>query len=350
MRFVFFPRRDSSDLSPSSIRNAPLFMACLILAGCLSMLFSASAIAANTLDRDADGLTPLHLAAGRGDTKEVQNLLDKGADLYTLDSKMGVSILHKAVYSGKADTVELLLKHGALINLQSPSNGSTPLHDSLYFKRGDDLSVIKTLLKYGASSSIRNRAGLTPIESARVLGDKSAEKILQDYETQRQSQSSRDLMSAVKANDLVKVQEILKSHKVKLEETDDQGFSPLLWAAREGYTSIVKVLLDSGANPNQNDRMGATAGHKAGFWGHPDVMKLLIDHGLNLDARGGYNGYTALMDAVTRNYVEVAQLLVSAGVNLTIRGHDGMTAIDIARMNHNEQMLKLLTRAPENRQ
>jgi len=176
-----------------------------------------------------------------------------------------------------------------------------------------------------------------------------AESLLQKYDTDRQSQSSRELMFAVKANDLTGVEKILKAGNVKLEETDEQGFTPLLWAAREGFTPIVKLLLDSGASPNHNDQwMGATAGHKAAFWGRAEAMKLLIDHRLDLDARGGYNGYTALMDAVTRNHFDVAQLLVIAGANVTIRGHDGMNAIDIAKMNHNQQMLDLLVTAPKN--
>jgi ankyrin repeat protein len=298
--------------------------------------------------RNSDGLSPLHVAAGRGDTKAVEKLLDAGADLFTLDSKMGVSILHKAVYSGKADTVELLLRRGALINLQSPSNGSTPLHDALYFKRGQDLSVIKVLIKYGANQAIKNRAGLSAIESARLLGDTASEKLLQDAETQRQSQPSRDLMFAVRANDLAKVQKILEAKKVNLNETDEQGFSPLLWSAREGYTDIVKILLAAGADPNQNDLwMGATAGHKAAFWGREEAMKLLIAHGLNLDARGGYNGYTALMDAVTRNHLAVAKVLIDGGANTSIRGHDDMNAIDIAKMNGNQKMIDLLTEEPK---
>lgn len=293
--------------------------------------------------RDADGLTPLHLAAGRGDTRAVAQLLNEGADLFSLDSKMGVSVLHKAVYSGKADTVKLLLEHGALVNLQSPSNGDTPLHDAIYFKRGDDLSVVQVLLEHGASQAIRNRAGLLPIESTRVLGDRAAEQLLTEFEKRRQSPGSRKLMTAVKANDASAVRSLLQTENINLCETDEQGFPPLLWAAREGYDEIVKMLLDAKANPNQNDQwMGATAGHKAAFWGRPETMKLLIAHGLSLDDRGGYNGYTALMDAVTRNHFEVAKELVDAGANVNIKGHDNLTAIDIARMNGNQRMLDLL--------
>ena len=41
-------------------------------------------------------------------------------------------------------------------------------------------------------------------------------------------------MTAVKENNLAKVRHILTSTRVNLEEPDDQGFTPLIWAAREG--------------------------------------------------------------------------------------------------------------------
>ncbi len=300
-------------------------------------------MAENIPMHNVDGLTPLQVACGHGDTKAVLKLLSRGSDLYTLDSKMGVSALHKAVYSGNKDTVDLLLNHGALINLQSSSSGNTPLHDALYFKRGCDLSIIEVLLKHGANTNIINRAGLTPIESARVLNDKDAVKLLLEYEQNRQSQASKELMSAVKLNDFTKVEHLLKLKKINLEETDDNGFTPLLWASRQGYTIIVKTLLDYGANPNHLDQwMGATAGHKACFWGHADVLQLLVQHGLDLNARGGYNGYTALMDAVSRNHLDAAQILVESGANINISGHDGLTAMDIAQKNNNSTILKLL--------
>jgi len=315
------------------------WLGALVLVLCF---FSSGATIAQPA-RDSDGLTPLHRAAGRGDTQEVLRQLQDGADLFTLDSKMGVSVLHKAVYSGNAETVEALLDKGALINLQSPSNGNTPLHDALYFKRGNDLSIVKVLLKHGANSHIRNRDGLIAEESARVLRDHDAEKLLQEYEAKRQSPASRKLMLAVQANNVGVVNQILASEKVDLTQTNEEGFAPLAWAAREGFTQVVAALLKHGANPNQNDEwMGATAGHKAAFWGRPEAMKLLVTHGLDLNARGGYNGYTALMDAVTRNHLAVAKILVNAGADVEIKGHDGMTAIDIAKRNKNDEMLRLL--------
>jgi len=305
------------------------------------LLLATNSFAADL--RDTDGLTPLHRAAGAGNTKLVEVLIKKGADVFALDSKMGVSVLHKAVYSGNAETVKQLLKNGALISLQSPSNGNTPIHDALYFKIGKDLSVIKALLEAGANLSIKNRAGLTPIESAKLLKDEDAQKLFEVELRHRFSDAGQTLMAAVRKNNLEAVKALLqKQPNTPLEERDEQGFTPLIWAAREGFVDIVKLLLDKGANPNTLDQwMGANAGHKAGFWGRAEVMKVLTTHGLDLNAQGGYNGYTALHDAVAQNHVDTVKVLIQAGARTDIRGHDGKTPLDIAKQGGKTELIRI---------
>ena len=293
--------------------------------------------------RDADGLTPLHLAAGRGDLAEVEKLLNSGADLYSLDSKMGVSILHKAVYSGKSEVVDLLLDKGALIDLQSPSNGNTPLHDAIYFKPGKDTRVIETLLKWKPTASIRNRAGLTVLDSAKLLKDTATVRLIEEYKRARYTESGKDLMFAVKQNNLARVTKLLIRSGLDVNEADEEGFTPLMWSAREGFTPIVEVLLKNGGDPNQTDQwMRANAGHKAAFWGRADALRLLIANHLDLSARGGYNGYTPLHDAVAGGHYEAAKVLIEAGSRKDIKGHDGKTAVDLAAESGDPQIIALL--------
>ena len=310
----------------------------------LALLFSLAASAAPA--RGSEGLTPLHRAAGEGDTARVARLLEEGADVLALDSRIGVSVLHKAIYSGNGETVALLLEKGALINLQSPSNGDTPLHDAIYFRRGKDLSVIQALLRFHPSLAIQNRAGLTPLAAAKLLHQEDVARLLEFSEAGRQSAASRELMAAVRKNDLCATSRLAKEAvPTLLAEKDEQGFTPLLWAAREGFAPIVGLLLERGADPNQNDEwMGANAGHKAAFWGRAEVMNLLVSHGLNLNARGLYNGYTPLHDAVSGSHYETAEVLVRAGADHSLRGHDGRTPLDVAKANGDRKMVELLSR------
>lgn len=295
--------------------------------------------------RDGEGLTPLHRAAGNGDLLEVKKLVENGADIYAVDSRMGYSVLHKAVYSGNPEVVHYLIEKGALINLQNPGNGDTPLLDALFFKKkAHGKEIIDLLLKAGASLAVKTRAGYTALEAAKILKDQEAVQQIKEEMTRRYTPKGTALMSAVKKGDLKAIQRSLSDPKTPVDEADIDGFTPLLWAAREGMTQITAILLSHGADPNHLDVwMGANAGHKAGYWGRTDVMKVLVKTKMDVNARGLSNGYTPLHDAVSGGHFETAKVLVDAGARLDIKGHDGLTPLDIAKANGSDDLVRLLS-------
>ena len=146
------------------------------------------------------------------------------------------------------------------------------------------------------------RAGFTPLEAAQLLKDNEAIRQIKDEEAMRFTAKGKALMNAVKKNDFKSVKKYLADLTTPIEETDKDGFTPLLWAAREGMEKVVTLLLAHGANPNHRDWwMGANAGHKAGYWGRTDVMKILVQNKLDINVRGLANGSTPLHDAVSGN-------------------------------------------------
>ena len=68
---------------------------------------------------------------------------------------------------------------------------------------------------------------------------------------------------------------------IKIEE------GPLVWAATMGQENIVEMLLDHGADVNENDRFFGTPLHRAVMSGHTDIIKLLLKNGADLEAKDG---------------------------------------------------------------
>lgn len=55
--------------------------------------------------------------------------------------------------------------------------------------------------------------------------------------------------------------------------------TPLHHASRKGYTDVVMLLIDRGADVNAENGWGETPLHEASYDGHTDAMKLLEAHG-----------------------------------------------------------------------
>lgn len=102
------------------------------------MIFDAS---------DADGNTPLMRAALDGQTKEVENLLRKGADV-NAQNREGRTALMFAIINLRAATVKTLLEFGADVNVQARC-GCTPL---MLAACSGDIGITRTLLKRGADA------------------------------------------------------------------------------------------------------------------------------------------------------------------------------------------------------
>lgn len=92
----------------------------------------------------------------------------------------------------------------------------------------------------------------------------------------------------------------------------EEGTTVLAWAASFGYTEVVRLLLDFGADPNRQDVRGGTTLMGAAYNGERDVVALLASRGARLDTMSE-NGATALRLADARGHKCVAALLRQLG-------------------------------------
>ena len=153
------------------------------------------------------------------------------------------------------------------------------------------------------------------------------------------------LMNAVKSQDPETVRNVIR-RGADVDELDAGGNPPLVMAAYQGRSEIVRMLLDAGADVSAVDpEMKATALHAAAYAGNTDAAKLLIAAKIDIDRQGPRNGYTALHDAIWQNNIETARALVEAGANLELRSHSGKTPLDFAREKRRTEIVALIEAA-----
>ena len=113
-------------------------------------------------------------------------------------------------------------------------------------------------------------------------------------------------------------------------------------ASYRGDIKIIQEILAAGVDKDVRDDMGATALHEAMLQPNITVVKLLLDHGFDPNARATKNGYTPLHFAVAANNLAAARLLLQYGADKRIRCLKGMTPLDIAKKSEKGAFISLL--------
>jgi len=126
--------------------------------------------------RNADGWTPLHLAAFFGTPELINALLDRGA---SVDARSGNAMantpLHAAVAGGKTENVAALVKRGADVNAQQ-SGGWTALHGAA---QSGNREMVEVLIAHSADVKARAGNNQNPLDLALQKGHESVAALLE---------------------------------------------------------------------------------------------------------------------------------------------------------------------------
>ncbi|KAK5213084.1 hypothetical protein LTR47_006963 [Exophiala xenobiotica] len=109
-------------------------------------------------------------------------------------------------------------------------------------------------------------------------------------------------MSSIRLGGLLGHDDILeltlgRSNEYAINECDEDGRTALLWASKGGHEKVVRILLDHGADVNAEGGQYGNALQAALKGGHEKMVLMLVDRGADVNAEGGNNGLGSLQEA-----------------------------------------------------
>ncbi|XP_045453323.1 ankycorbin [Melitaea cinxia] len=304
--------------------------------------------------RDADGLTPLHLAVVHGNVPLVQTLLAAGADVNAKDNEQH-TVVHWATVCGEVGALRAVLAAGA--DAATPDqHGGYPLHYAAQMcgapaatdhqSRGAALEVLRALVKEGdARVEVRDADGRTPLLWAASAGSAAAVLALHQAGASVDD-ADRDGLTALHCAAARGHTEALETLVglcgARVDVADSHGCTPLHYAAALGHADATSALLVHGADAHRQDRRGRSPAHTAAAKGQIETVRILGARGTNLWLRNS-KGDLPLHEAVASGRRELVKWLLDgrpSQVNAT--NHEGRTPLHIAAATDNADLCRLL--------
>lgn len=311
-------------------------------------------------DADQDGMSPLHVAAQRGDDATVRVLLANGANpeattttgrtpiffasrggyeaVVQLLLAKGVDVnrvhnsetaLHCAASEGREAVVQLLLNNSADVNVVDEDN-NTPLCRSA---TSGNITIVQLLLESGADIMAVTKNGSSVLQNA-IRGRSATEELVNLLLCYGADINVADisgytpLHSAAQVGNIAIVQ-LLLDKRPNIEAVSDDGYTPMLLAAQRGHKATLQRLLIDGANIKAETKYHDSALQLAIAGGHKTIFQLLIDHGAEIQqVCRCHQG--PLHAATRRGFTDLVELLLCKGADINATTRNGNTPLHLA--------------------
>lgn len=150
------------------------------------------------------------------------------------------------------------------------------------------------------------------------------------------------IQQAVIERDTQQVQLLLESG-ADPDQEDQDGWTALDWAIQDNNTEIAALLLNNGADPNHPDHYKTTPFMRAAHSGYTELIEMLLNQGADPNLQDA-DGWTALTYAVDTNQIEAVELLAAAGADPEIADVWGVTPLMYAVQYGHKEISAILRR------
>lgn len=273
--------------------------------------------------RDDSGTTPLLCAAQSGEADMVKFFLDHKVDVNEKDD-YGRTALHWATLDRHKNVVVILLARKADITAKD-KDGNMALHLA-----SGDKEITKLLLANGADVNARGEFGQTPLIQSVSGGSRDVAELLIASGADVNAKDDLGFMPLHIAaeNGNKEMVELLLAKKADINAVDGAaGLTPLGRAVNMGRKEMAEFLMKKGVKYNFKEVI---------FLGDIEKVKALLKENPNLvfDRDEGTVGVSPLLEAISDNHKEIAELLLANKADVNVLDDGGMTPLRRAESWH----------------
>ena len=320
---------------------------------------------------DLDGMSAFDYAQERfSDDEEILQLLDFNTPQPT--KTLSDSEFLELCKTGTAQEISDAIEAGAN-KLARDGNNNTPLIIAAEF---NTFEVIDMLINEGCKVDAHNNEGYNALMKAAEFNTVQAVNILIQHTKldidDVENNGYTALMLAAQNNIVNAVESLINAgaNVNYVRKPKESGDTPLMLASRFNFTDVVRLLLSKGADINaattkgfkavdfalKNDKMKGTK--ILAFLLNNEFFKACrlqdftrittyLNAGANINVQDA-NGNTALILAVMRKQIELVKFLLKVGVNVNKQNNNGNTALMFAVSRNQIKLANLLLNSDSN--
>ncbi|XP_062597150.1 putative ankyrin repeat protein RF_0381 [Saccostrea cucullata] len=313
---------------------------------------------------DNDGSNGAFYAAQGGNVKILELLAEKGVDM-TYKNKEGCNILHIACSYAKSEMCQHIIQHYP-DTLQQVSNEG--LNAALYAAQGGNVEILELLAQKGVDMTYKHKNGSNILHIACMnFKLEMCKHIIQHYPdmlnqvndngcnvafyaaqggnveilellaekgvdmTYKNKEGCNILHIACAYSKSEMCQHIIQHYPDMLQQVDNDGCNAALYAAKEGgNVAILELLTEKCVDMRYKTNDGGNILHIACGNSRLEMCQYIIQHYPDMLQQVNNNGLNAALYVARGGNVEILELLVEKGVDMTYKNKDGSNILHIA--------------------